>query len=258
MTALEFAVQDVAGALGARRVGADRVELCAALGGTGGLTPSIGTLSAVVATGIPVHVLIRCRAGGFVYSTEEITVLNADAKAAVAAGAAGLVLGALTPEGQVDTAVLGRVLDGVPVDDIELTFHRAIDRIDDRTAALDELISHGITRVLTSGGARRCADGMDELAALVLHAAGRIQIMAGGGVTVDDIAALHRRGVDAVHLSARRIVTDDGGPGGGGTSGRDQLDEVLAAAVAAELRALDAARVVPGDQAVRNYPGFGS
>ncbi|MFI8976416.1 copper homeostasis protein CutC [Nocardia asteroides] len=252
MTALEFAVQDVAGALGARRVGADRVELCAALGGTGGLTPSIGTIEAVVATGIPVHVLIRCRAGGFVYSADEIAVMNADATAAVAAGAAGLVLGALTPDGQVDSAVLGRVLDGVPVDGIELTFHRAIDQIDDRTAALDELVSHGIARVLTSGGAQHCAAGMGELAALVVHAGGRVQIMAGGGITVDDIPALHRTGVDAVHLSARRVLADDGGPGGG-TSGREQLDEVLAAAVAAELRAIDAGTVDPGGEAVRTY-----
>lgn len=242
MTALEFAVQDVAGAVCARRVGADRVELCAALGSTGGLTPSIGTIDAVVATGIPVHALIRCRAGGFVYSDlDEIAVMNADARAAVSAGVAGLVVGALTPDHRVDIQVLERVLDGVPVDDIELTFHRAIDQINDRSATLDTLIAWGVTRVLTSGGAARCADGLDELAAMVGHAAGRVQIMAGGGVTVEDIPALHRVGVDAVHLSARQLVADDGGPGGGSTSGHEKLDGKLAAAAAAQLQAVEAA-----------------
>ncbi|MFD3510823.1 copper homeostasis protein CutC [Nocardia sp. NPDC058666] len=238
MTALEFAVQDVAGALGARRVGADRVELCAALGSTGGLTPSIGTIEAVVGTGIPVHVLIRCRAGGFVYAdAAELAVMNADARAAVSAGASGLVVGALTPDHRVDVEGLRRVLDGVAVEDIELTFHRGIDQIRDREAALDTLIAGGMTRVLTSGGAATCAEGLDELAAMVEHAAGRIQIMAGGGVTVGDIPALHRVGVDAVHLSARRVIADDGGPGGGGKSGQEQLDEELAADAAAELLA---------------------
>ncbi|MFF2087465.1 copper homeostasis protein CutC [Nocardia sp. NPDC058176] len=240
MTALEFAVQDVAGALGARRAGADRVELCAALGNTGGLTPSIGTIEAVVGAGVPVHALIRCRAGGFVYTDDdEIAVMNADARAAVAAGVAGLVVGALTQDHRVDVEAVRRVLDGIEVEDMELTFHRAIDQIDDRSAALDTLIDSGITRVLTSGGASRCAEGLDELAAMVEHADGRIQIMAGGGVTVGDIPALHRAGVDAIHLSARRLVADDGGPGGGGASGHEQLDNQLAAAAAAQLRFAD-------------------
>ncbi|MFD4462720.1 copper homeostasis protein CutC [Nocardia sp. NPDC058480] len=238
MTALEFAVQDVAGALGARRVGADRVELCAALGSTGGLTPSIGTIEAVVGTGIPVHVLIRCRAGGFVYTdTDELAVMNADARAAVSAGASGLVVGALTPDHQVDVEGVRRVLDGI--DDIELTFHRGIDQIRDRAAALETLIAGGMTRVLTSGGAATCAEGLDELAAMVDHAAGRIQIMAGGGITVGDIPALHRVGVSGIHLSARRVIADDGGPGGGGKSGHEQLDEELAGAAARQLLAVD-------------------
>ncbi|MFC9877737.1 copper homeostasis protein CutC [Nocardia salmonicida] len=240
MTALEFAVQDVAGALGARRAGADRVELCAALGGTGGLTPSIGTIEAVVGTGIPVHVLIRCRAGGFVYSdAAELAVMNADARAAVSAGASGLVIGALTPAHQVDDEGLRRVLDGVDVDDIELTFHRGMDQIRDREAALDTLIAEGMTRVLTSGGAATCAEGVDGLAALVDRAAGRIQIMAGGGISVGDIPALLRTGVDGIHLSARRVIADDGGPGGGGKTGHEQLDEELAVAAARQLLAVD-------------------
>ncbi|MFC4127117.1 copper homeostasis protein CutC [Nocardia rhizosphaerae] len=243
MPALEFAVQDVAGALGARRVGADRVELCAALGVTGGLTPSAGTIGAVVATRIPVHALIRCRAGGFRYlDADEIAVMNADARAAVSAGAAGLVVGALTADRRVDSAVLRRVLAGIAVSDIEITFHRAIDQVGDRAAALDTLVELGVTRVLTSGGAVRCADGVNELAGMVDHAAGRIQIMAGGGVTLDDLPALRRAGVDAVHLSARRLVADDGGPGGGGTCGHDQFDLEVASAVATRWRAVSAVR----------------
>src|SRR3954453_15653009 len=105
MTLLEIAVQDVAGAQVAVRGGADRLELCAALPETGGLTPSIGLLALVIeslAGRVGGPVLVRPRPGGFVYSADELAVQVADVRAVVAAGAAGVVVGALTPAGEVD------------------------------------------------------------------------------------------------------------------------------------------------------------
>ena len=98
MTLLEIAVQDVAGARVAVAGGADRLELCAALPETGGLTPSIGLLAEVVAAvpaTVGVHVLVRSRPGGFTYTADELAVQVSDVRAAVAAGAAGVVVGAL-------------------------------------------------------------------------------------------------------------------------------------------------------------------
>ncbi|MFC9363553.1 copper homeostasis protein CutC [Rhodococcus sp. NPDC057014] len=231
---LELAVQDVAGARIALRAGASRVELCTALGATGGLTPSIGMIEAVVAQGIAVHPLIRCRPGGFVYDADEIAVMARDIRAAVGAGASGVVVGALTPGSAVDRDALARLLDGIDPYAAEVTFHRAMDVVDDRATALDALARSGIIRVLTSGGAPRCIDGLDALSAMVAHAHGRIQVMAGGGIRIDDIAAVARTGVDAVHLSARRTVADSGGPGGG-SGDYDAVDETLALAAAAAL-----------------------
>ncbi|TQC42832.1 copper homeostasis protein CutC [Rhodococcus sp. WS4] len=231
---LELAVQDVAGARIARRAGASRVELCSALGATGGLTPSIGMIEAVAAQGIAVHPLIRCRPGGFVYDTDEIAVMARDVRAALRAGASGVVLGALTPERRVDRSALSCLLDGIDLSAVEVTFHRAMDVVDDRATALDGLVESGITRVLTSGGAPRCIDGLEALAEMVTHAHGRIQVMSGGGIRIEDIAALADTGVDAVHLSARRTVTDSGGPGGG-TGGYDAVDETIAQAAAGAL-----------------------
>ena len=231
---LELAVQDVAGARIARRAGASRVELCTALGATGGLTPSIGMIEAVAAQGIAVHPLIRCRPGGFVYNADEIAVMARDIRAAVGAGASGVVVGALTAGLAVDRVALARLLDGIDPYAVEVTFHRAMDVVDDRAAALDALARSGIIRVLTSGGAPRCIDGLDALSAMVAHAHGRIQVMAGGGIRVDDIAAVARTGVDGIHLSARRTVADSGGPGGG-SGGYDAVDESLALAAAAAL-----------------------
>ena len=231
---LELAVQDVAGARIARRAGASRVELCTALGATGGLTPSIGMIEAVAAQGIAVHPLIRCRPGGFVYDADEIAVMARDIRAAVGAGASGVVVGALTPGMAVDRDALARLLDGIDPYAVEVTFHRAMDVVDDRATALDALAPSGIIRVLTSGGAPRCIDGLDALTAMVAHAHGRIQVMAGGGIRVDDIAAVAGTGVDAIHLSARRTVADSGGPGGG-SGDYDAVDETLALAAAAAL-----------------------
>lgn len=235
--ALEIAVQDVAGVRIAQDAGADRVELCVALAATGGLTPSIGLVEAAVASGMPVHALIRTRPGGFCYDAGELDVLVRDVRAVVRAGAAGVVVGALTPDGAVDQDAVRALV--AAAGGASVTFHRALDVVADARAALDRLAALGVTRVLTSGGATRSIDGRDALAELAAHARGRVEVMAGGGVRVGDIGALFAAGVDAVHLSARRSVRDPGAAGpGGGSGGYDVTDEAtVRAAVAARRQA---------------------
>ncbi|MEG3615471.1 copper homeostasis protein CutC [Isoptericola haloaureus] len=239
--ALELAVQDVAGVEVAASVGARRVELCAALGATGGMTPGPGLLAAAVerATAVEVHLLVRPRPGGFVLVDGELDVQVREVAAAVAAGADGVVVGALSADGTVDTVALRELV--AAAEGTEVTFHRAFDQLAAPTAALDALAGLGVTRVLTSGGAPRCADGVDRLRACAVHSRdvldGAVQVMAGGGVRVIDVPVLVEAGVDAVHLSAKRVVTDDGGPGGGGDDGYEVTDPVVAAAAAAALGA---------------------
>lgn len=246
-TLLELAVQDVAGVRVAAAVRAARVELCVALGATGGLTPSIGLIEMAVETAaaeaasrtahdaagllvrpppVEVHPLIRPRAGGFVYDDADLAVQVCDVRAAVSAGAAGVVVGALTAAGEVDTravATLVAAAGGHPV-----TFHRAIDTLADPLGALDTLAELGVTRVLTSGGAARSIDGVECLHAMVDRARGRLEVMAGGGVRPDDIAALVEAGVDAIHLSAKGFVVDAAGVGGGSEVGYEVTDATSA------------------------------
>lgn len=236
--AVEIAVQDVAGVRIAQAAGADRVELCVALGATGGLTPPIGLIEAAVATGLPVHPLIRTRPGGFRYDAAEFDVLLRDTRAAVRAGAAGVVVGALTARGEADEDAVRALVEAAG--GMGVTFHRALDVVADARATLDRLAALGVTRVLTSGGAVRAIDGRDALAVLAAHAhasGGRVQVMAGGGVRVGDIGALLAAGVDAVHLSARRAAPDPGAPGpGGGPGGYDVTDEATVRAAVAAAR----------------------
>lgn len=262
---LEIAVQDVQGALAAVRAGADRLELCVALGSTGGLTPSIGLVSEVLAAlaaeeaaggrTAGVCVLVRPAEGGFVYGEEAVRIMVSDVAALAAlgrpvegvAGSAsmpgsagprvqGVVVGALTPEGAVDVEAMRRVM--AVAGDLEVVFHRAIDVVSSPEELLPAVIELGCTRVLTSGGAAASGDGVEVLARLVEAAAGRVQIMAGGGVTIEAIPALIAAGVDSVHLSAKGVrASDPTGPGGG-------APEVLftdGAVVAAARAAVDAA-----------------
>jgi len=242
--ALEIAVQDTDGVRVAAQVGARRVELCAALGATGGLTPSVGLVEAAVAAAaeaagdaapVEVHPLIRPRPGGFVFSPAELDVQVRDVRAAVAAGAAGVVVGALTADGLVDADAVRALV--AAAQGREVTFHRAIDVVEDVTSALDLLAGLGVSRVLTSGGAPRSIDGVDRLRAMTEHVAGRVQVQAGGGVRPQDVGELVAAGVDAVHLSAKRAVSDDGGPGGSG-SGYEVTDPQVARAARAALDAL--------------------
>ncbi|WP_348787393.1 copper homeostasis protein CutC [Leifsonia sp. NPDC080035] len=217
--AVEIAVQDVAGARVALTEGATRIELCSALG-LGGLTPSAGLLRSAVAVAAEagadgfVHALIRPRGGGFAYDAGEIATTLQDIRFAREAGAAGVVIGALTDAGRVDADAVARFVDAA--EGMQVTFHRAIDTVADPVAAAETLLELGVARILTSGGAARSIDGVDGLRALAQRFSGALQIMAGGGVAVDDIPALVASGVDAVHLSARlRVQGDPSGPGGG-------------------------------------------
>ncbi|MDN4614916.1 copper homeostasis protein CutC [Leifsonia sp. F6_8S_P_1B] len=241
--AVEIAAQDVAGVRVALAKGADRVELCAALG-LGGLTPSAGLVAAAVEAAAAagradyVHVLVRPRGGGFLYDGDEVATTVRDIRFARDSGAAGVVVGALDERGRVDLPAVERFV--AAADGISVTFHRALDIVADQRAAIETLIGAGVTRVLTSGGATRSLDGVPALRALAAGAGGRIQIMAGGGVRVEDVPALVAAGVDAVHLSARDTVHGAPSGPGGGSADYDITDPVMVgqavAAVAAASR----------------------
>lgn len=231
---LEIAVQDPDGARLAIGAGADRVELCTGLS-TGGLTPSIGLVRAVVdAAGAGrVHVLVRPREGGFVYTPPEVEIMVRDIQALRGTGVAGVVVGALTANLALDSESMSRLM--AAAEDLEVTFHRAIDVCPDPEALLDGLLDLGVARVLTSGGADRSIDGIGLIAALAARAGNRMQIQAGGGVRGQDIPALLAAGAGAVHLSARRTVTLAGPSGPGGGSGAYSVTDlhIVEAAVAA-------------------------
>ena len=180
MILIEAAVETLRSARAAQDGGAGRIELCAALN-DGGTTPSVGVVEAVIAQiRIPVFAMVRVRPGNFHYSEDELAIMLRDVAVLRQLGVDGIVFGALTADSQIDTAAIRRVLDAAQ--QMPVTFHRAFDRTPDLDQSLDTLIELGISRVLTSGGAASALEGADRLARLVARSAGRIHIMAGGGV----------------------------------------------------------------------------
>jgi copper homeostasis protein len=200
---VEAAVDSVDDALAAVEGGADRLELCAELG-IGGTTPGEELIAEVLrVVAVPVCVMIRPRGGSFVYSPAELDAMRRSIDIARDAGAEGVVFGVLDPAGRLDamrTELLVEAAAG-----LDVTFHRAFDRIADQSDALDELIEMGVARVLTSGGAPTAADGLWPLEDLVEQAAGQIVILAGGGVREDNARELvERTGVTEVHARCER------------------------------------------------------
>ena len=207
---LEIAVTAPTAAATALALGADRVELCSALE-LGGVTPSQALLEAALEAGGETHVLVRSRPGDFVYAADEVELMRREARAVVRAGAAGVVIGALTPAGELDLEAIAAIADAAREarSDVQITVHRAIDASADPVRCAAALATSPLapTRLLTSGGAEAVGDALDVVRAMVA-AAGPVQVMAGGGVTPAVIPALLGVGVAAVHLSAKRTVRE--------------------------------------------------
>ena len=200
---LEIAANSVASALAAEAGGAARVELCSALE-VGGLTPSHAAIAmAQERLGIPVHVLIRPRAGDFAFDHLECEVMRRDIEICKALGCAGIVIGALTAEADVDVPRCRALMEAAQ--GMSVTFHRAFDFARDPERALESIIALGCNRLLTSGQQADALAGAPLIRTLIRQANGRITVMPGGGITARNIAMIaDATGAREFHASARR------------------------------------------------------
>ena len=204
---LEICCGSLDDALEAETGGAHRVELCSALF-LGGLTPSLGTiLEAKARLRIPVMVMVRPRGGGFCYTAAEMAVMERDTAAAVEHGADGIVFGILHSDGTVDVERCKRIRQ--LIGDRQAVFHRAFDVTPDPIRALDQLVELGITRILTSGQEDNALEGAALIKRLVDYAAGRIEILPGGGIKPQTLQrVLESTGCTQVHLTAFKTQSD--------------------------------------------------
>ena len=187
--------------------GAQRIELCTHLD-VGGLTPDLALVrSAVEASELPVHVLLRATEKTFRALPEVVAAMQRSMLEAKRCGAAGFVLGFLGEEGRVDVARTRAFVElawPLPV-----TFHRAFDDTPDPEQALEDVIQTGCTRLLTSGGAREVLSGAAMLRRLVHQAGERIAVAAGGGLRLTNAREVAQRtGCRHFHGSLRETPGD--------------------------------------------------
>jgi copper homeostasis protein len=181
----EICVDSVAAVRAAFEAGAARVELCSALL-EGGLTPSRGMIrQARQVAGVKLHVMIRPRGGDFLFDDDEMAIMRSDVETAKQEGADGVVIGLLTPDGEIDAARSQELI--ALARPLSVTFHRAFDMARDPLAALETLIGLGVDRVLTSGQEATVLEGLPLIADLIRSAGTRIVVMPGGGITARNV-----------------------------------------------------------------------
>lgn len=203
----EICANSVESCLAAQEGGADRVELCAGIP-EGGTTPSYGEikLARKLLTKTKLHVIIRPRGGDFLYTPLELERMEEDIRICRELGVDGVVFGCLTEEGEIDREVNRRLVELARP--MSVTFHRAFDRTADPMKALEDIISLGCNRILTSGQQPKAIDGINLLAQLEKklkeYPLPPIQLLAGSGVNEENIRQIFdATGIHEYHFSAR-------------------------------------------------------
>lgn len=186
---LEACVDSVESALAAERGGANRLELCANLM-IGGTTPSPCLLREIRRVcGIRIHVLIRPRFGDFCYTDWEFSIMKEEVEMFRKLGADGVVIGILHPDGTLHTEQMKELI--AAAGEMSVTLHRAFDVCADPYEALEQAKELGIHTILTSGQKENCIDGKELLGELVRRSDGKVEILAGSGVSSEIIEKLY-------------------------------------------------------------------
>jgi copper homeostasis protein len=199
---IELCVASIEALQLAKECKVDRIELCQNLE-QGGMTPSPGFIEYALAYGLETHVLIRPRSGGFQYSDDELEIIVRDIVECREMGAHGVVVGVLDEKNLVNRKALELIRQ--KAGDLEVTFHRAFDDTYDHKKSIDSLIEVGITRILSSGLARNVELGLPVLKSMMEYANGRIEIMPGGGINLNNIKQICSDvKPDAIHFSGTK------------------------------------------------------
>lgn len=185
---LEVCVDNFDKALIAQTSGASRIELCTDLS-SGGVTPPETLIrQCVEALSIPTHVLVRPRAGNFVYNESEIAEMLHSIALCQEIGVAGVVWGALTSQNDYDRPTCTRLMEASR--GLSVTFHKAFDEVNDPQAVISILVEDGFDRILTSGAQATAIEGKEALREYILWAQNKIVIMCAGGIRSSNIGSI--------------------------------------------------------------------
>lgn len=205
---VEICAPSVQSAINADSAGADRIELCQNLN-EGGTTPSFGAIAYCTEhLSLKTNVLIRPRTGSFCYNDAEFETIKHDVNICKSLGVKGVVVGFLNADLTIDTRKTKEIVEiAAPM---EVTFHRAFDICADWKIALEEIISCGCSRILTSGTRTTALEGKEILNQIVKQANERIVVLAGSGINYSNAEDIvHFTGVSEIHSSCTAVVFDN-------------------------------------------------
>jgi copper homeostasis protein len=201
----EVCAFNIQSAIIAEKAGAVRVELCDNPV-EGGTTPSYGTiLETREKITIDLYPIIRPRSGNYFYNDEEYAIIKRDIMICRDLGCDGVSVGAQKINGDIDTEMLKRIVEWAGP--MGVTCNRAFDCALEPFNALEDIISCGCERILTSGQKSAAPDAGELLGKLVIAAGDRIIIMPGAGIKSTNIKQLvHESNAREYHGSARKIA----------------------------------------------------
>lgn len=210
MTILEICIDNYQSILNAQKAGADRLELCSALG-VEGLTPSPSLVKFAKENFIgSLQAMVRHRAGDFYYDKIDQQIMLTDCKLMLELGVDGIVIGALTKENKVDKKFLEPFIELTKQAEKELTFHRAVDLTTDIYTVTQEIIELSFDRILTSGAKPNVIEGLETIKSLQEKFGSQIQIMPGGGINSTNVKEiLETTKVTNIHCSASKKILRD-------------------------------------------------
>ena len=172
-------------ALEAEELGAERIELCDNLY-EGGTTPSYATIKkSIEKLKIPVFVIIRPRGGDFFYNEDEIEIMKEDIRVCKSLGAHGVVIGALNNDKTINYDAIKEMVEIAKP--MSVTFHKAIDELENPVLEVQKLAKIGVNRILTSGTKETALEGKEILNAMIKEAKDDIIIVVAGKVTKENL-----------------------------------------------------------------------
>lgn len=178
--------------------GIDSIELCSNMTQQG-LSVSADALRlarAACNSHTQLRVMLRPRAGNFIYSLPEQQQIQAQLLEAAKLGADGIVVGALTAGAQPDLPFLTGLLQQCHKLGLSSTFHRAFDACASPAETVEQLLALGVQRLLSNGTPwqqqQSITQGVRQLATLQQYIAGRLVLVAGGGVTLANLPQLQQ------------------------------------------------------------------
>ena len=197
---IEICATSIESILNAKNAGAHRLELCENYN-IGGVTPSEQFLhNAIKVSSLPINILIRPKGGDFIFNNQEYDLMINKINLFKAYNINGFVIGFMEKDRSLNSDILSefrKITKG-----FELTFHRAFDFLSNQEESLELLIEKDFDRVLCSGHELSAEKGLENLINYNKISNGRITIMPGGGVSLNNFQKFKSSGFNEIHLSA--------------------------------------------------------